>query len=55
MTEKLLTFALGRGVEAYDGPAVRAVLKSASKEDYRFSAIILGIVNSPPFRMRQTL
>ncbi|MCD6048608.1 MAG: Protein of unknown function (DUF1587)/Protein of unknown function (DUF1592)/Protein of unknown [Verrucomicrobia bacterium] len=55
LTEKLLTFALGRGVETYDGPAVRAVLKSASKEDYRFSAIILGIVNSPPFRMRQTL
>ena len=52
LTEKLLTFALGRGVEYYDAPAVRAVVKAASERDYRFSSIILGIVASSPFQMR---
>ena len=52
LTEKLLTFALGRGVEYYDAPAVRAVVKAASESDYRFSSIILGIVASSPFQMR---
>ena len=55
MTEKLLTFALGRGVEPFDAPAVREVVRTAQKEQFRFSAIILGIVNSPPFKMRKTL
>lgn len=52
MTEKLLTFALGRGVESYDGPAVREVLRKAKPADYRFSAIITAIAHSTPFEMR---
>lgn len=52
LTEKLLTFAVGRGVEHYDAPAVRSVVKAASERDYRFSSIILGIVASSPFQMR---
>ena len=52
LTEKLLTFALGRGVEYYDAPAIRAVVKAASESDYRFASIILGIVGSSPFQMR---
>ena len=54
LTEKLLTFALGRGVEYYDGPAVREVVRRARAENFRFSALILGIVNSPPFQMRRS-
>jgi hypothetical protein len=55
LTEKLLTFALGRGIEPDDGPAVRQVVRQAKADNYRFSAIILGIVNSTPMQMRQTL
>ncbi|KAF0175437.1 MAG: hypothetical protein FD161_3332 [Limisphaerales bacterium] len=55
LTEKLLTFALGRGVEHYDAPAVREIVRAAQKEEFRFSAIVLGIVNSPPFKMRKSL
>ncbi len=55
LTEKLMTFALGRGVEHFDGPAVRKVVAEAAKNDYRISSIILGIVNSIPFRMREAL
>ncbi len=51
MTEKLLTYALGRGTEPYDMPAVRNVVRAAATSDYRFSALILGIVKSTPFRM----
>jgi hypothetical protein len=52
MTEKLMTFGLGRGVEHFDGPAIRRVVQEAKKEDYRFSSIVLGIVRSVPFQMR---
>ena len=52
MTERLMTFALGRGLEHYDGPAIRRVVQQAAKDDYRFSAIVLGIVRSVPFQMR---
>jgi hypothetical protein len=52
LTEKLLTFAIGRGVEHYDAPAVRRILRAARQADYRFSSLILGIVNSVPFQMR---
>jgi hypothetical protein len=52
LAEKLLTFALGRGMEYYDGPAVREVVRAARAADYRFSALIGGIVNSVPFQMR---
>ena len=53
VTEKLLTFATGRGVEYYDAPAVRAILREAQATDYRFSSLVLGVVNSMPFQMRK--
>ena len=52
MTEKLLTYALGRGLTAADMPAVRAIVRDAAKDQYRFSSIVLGIVRSVPFQMR---
>jgi Protein of unknown function (DUF1592)/Protein of unknown function (DUF1588)/Protein of unknown function (DUF1587)/Protein of unknown function (DUF1585)/Protein of unknown function (DUF1595)/Planctomycete cytochrome C len=52
LTQKLLIYALGRGLDYRDMPAVRAILRDASRDDYRFSALILGVVNSTPFRMR---
>ncbi len=52
LAETLLTFALGRGVTHEDGPAVRAIVRAAAADDYRFSALIEGIVKSVPFRMR---
>jgi hypothetical protein len=55
LTEKLLTFALGRGVEGFDAPAIRKIVREAELQDYRFSSIILGIVNSTPFTMRMSL
>ena len=54
VTEKLLTYALGRGVEYYDGPAIRTIARSAASTDYRWSSVILGIVDSTPFQMRRT-
>jgi hypothetical protein len=54
-TEKLLTFALGRGVEHYDGPAIRKIVRDAQAADYRFSSIIVGLTNSTPFTMRKSL
>ena len=53
LAEKLLTYGLGRGVEAYDQPAVRAIVRDAAASDYRFSALIAGVVRSPPFQMRR--
>jgi mono/diheme cytochrome c family protein len=52
LTENLLTFALGRGVEYYDAPSVRKIVRDAEKDGYRFSSLILGIVKSVPFQMR---
>jgi len=54
MTEKLLTFALGRGVDGRDGPVVRAIVRDAARSEYRFSALILGIANSSAFQMRRS-
>jgi hypothetical protein len=54
MTEKLLTYALGRGLEAYDAPAVRQVKREDARADYRFASLIEGIVTSTPFTMRLT-
>lgn len=51
-TEKLMTYALGRGLEYYDMPAVRAIARAAEKDDYRFSSIVLGIVSSDAFLKR---
>jgi hypothetical protein len=53
LTEKMLTYALGRGLEYADMPAVRAIVRDAAKNDYRVSALIAGIVQSAPFRMRR--
>ena len=52
VAEKLLTFALGRGVDYYDAPAIRKILRETEPEGYRFSSLILGIVKSVPFQMR---
>ena len=52
LTEKLLTYALGRGLEHYDMPAVRAIVRDAAGRDYTMSSVILGIVRSLPFRER---
>src|SRR5215468_3040033 len=52
ITENLLTFGLGRGVEYYDAPAVRKILRDSEKDGYRLSSLILGIVQSVPFQMR---
>jgi mono/diheme cytochrome c family protein len=52
MTEKLLTYALGRGVEYYDMPAVRKIAQDASVNGYRFSSFVTGVVNSAPFQMK---
>ncbi|HJR71480.1 MAG TPA: DUF1592 domain-containing protein [Gammaproteobacteria bacterium] len=54
LTEKLLTYGLGRGVEHYDQPAVRAIVREAAEDDYRFSDLILGLVQSPPFQSRRS-
>jgi hypothetical protein len=53
VTTKLLTYALGRGSEYYDRPAVRAIVRGAAGSDYRWSSVILGIVQSVPFQMRR--
>ena len=53
LTEKLLTYALGRGLEPYDAPAVRRVVQGASEDGYRWSALMTGIVESVSFRMRR--
>lgn len=54
MIEKMLTYALGRGVEYYDKPVVRSIARDAARGDYRISAMITAIVNSTPFQMRET-
>jgi hypothetical protein len=54
LTEKLLTFALGRGVEYYDVPAVRKIVRDARGKDYRFSSLIVGLATSTPFTMRKS-
>ena len=53
VAEKLLTFAIGRGVEYYDEPAVRRIVRQAQADEYRFSSLIAGVVNSVPFLMRR--
>jgi hypothetical protein len=53
VTEKMLTYALGRGLESYDMPATRRIVKDAARDNYRMHAIVMGIVNSYPFLNRQ--
>ena len=52
LTEKLFTYAMGRGVEGYDMPALRAIARDAARNNYRFSSVILGITKSVPFQMK---
>ena len=54
VAEKLLTYALGRGLDHNDGPAVRRIVRDAAGDDYRFSSLVLGIVESTPFQMRRS-
>jgi len=55
LTEKLLTYALGRGLEHYDQPAIRAIVRGAAADDYRLaSGLVLGVVQSTPFQMRRS-
>ena len=53
-TEKLLTYALGRGLEAYDAASIRKIVRDARAGNYRFSNLVLGVVNSTPFQMRRS-
>ena len=52
VTERLMTYAIGRGVQYYDMPVVRAIVRDAARENNRFSSIVLGIVKSAPFQMK---
>jgi hypothetical protein len=52
ITEKLLIYALGRGLDARDMPAVRAIMREAAGRDYRFQSLVLAVVHSTPFTMR---
>ena len=53
LTEKLFTYALGRGLEYYDAPAIRKVVQEAASDDYKFSTLVTGIVRSLPFQMNR--
>ena len=55
VVEKLMIYALGRGLQPYDMPAVRAIVRETAKQDHRFSSIVMGIVTSTPFQKRITL
>jgi mono/diheme cytochrome c family protein len=53
MTEKLMTYGLGRSIEYYDMPSIRAIVRDAARDHYRFSSLVMGIVKSPAFQMRK--
>jgi hypothetical protein len=53
LTEKMMTYALGRGLEYYDAPAVRTIVRAAARDQYRFTTLIRGVVHSTPFQMRR--
>ena len=52
VTEKLLTYALGRGIEYYDAPAVRQIVRGSAADEYGLASLVVGVVRSTPFRMR---
>jgi hypothetical protein len=54
LTEKLMTFALGRGVESFDAPAIRKIVRDARAQNYQFSSLIVGIASSTPFQLRKS-
>ena len=51
VTDKLLTYAIGRGLEDADMPLVRAIARTAAEDDYKFSALLMGVIESPAFTM----
>jgi hypothetical protein len=51
-TEKMMTYGLGRGVEYYDMPVVRSIVRDSAKNNYRFSSLVMGIIKSAPFQTR---
>ena len=53
LSQKLMTYGLGRGMESRDRPLIRAIARDAAKQNYRFSSIVLGIVKSAPFQMKK--
>ena len=55
VAEKLLTYALGRGLEYYDAPAIRAIVREATRNDNRLTSLIAGVVRSTPFQMRRSM
>jgi hypothetical protein len=54
LTQKLLMYAIGRNVQYYDEPAVRTIVRDAAKNNYQFSSLVLGVVQSVPFQMRES-
>lgn len=54
LTEKLMTYALGRGIAHHDAPAIRKIVRNAQARDFHFSSVIIGIVDSTPFQMRRS-
>ena len=54
LAEKLLMYGIGRNVQYYDQPAVRAIVKESARNNYTFSSLVLGVVKSVPFQMRET-
>jgi Protein of unknown function (DUF1588)/Protein of unknown function (DUF1585) len=54
ITEKMMTYALGRGLDYYDMPVVRSIVHDSAKSDYKLTSIIIGIVKSTPFQMRKS-
>jgi len=54
LAERMLTYGVGRGLEYYDMPAVRKIVQDARSTNYRFSSIVLGVVRSVPFQMKET-
>jgi hypothetical protein len=50
MTEKMMTYALGRGIEYYDMPTIRKIVRTTKASNYKFSSIVMGVVNSPAFQ-----
>jgi hypothetical protein len=53
VTEKLLMFAVGRNIQYFDRPAVRAIVRQSAHENYAFASLVLGVVASDPFQMRE--
>lgn len=52
ITERMMTFALGRGVEYYDMPVIRSIVRDGEKNNYKFSSLVMGIIRSAPFQTR---